>query len=166
MRIVPFKPRHAPGFFVLNQRWLAEHHLWDAAHADELSDPAALGARGGRIYIAERRGIVAGTCAVAEGVADEMEVRWLAVDPEWRRLGIGRRLLTRCVGYARRQGAPKVVVRANSRLSAGLRLYRKFGFREGPPPAGARVDADDVYMELELRQAAEALRLVHSSARQ
>ena len=166
MRIVPFKPRHAPGFFVLNRRWLAEHDLWEAPHAEELSDPSALiTGRGGRIYVAERRGVVAGTCAVVPGASEAMEIRWLAVDPDWQRLGIGRRLLTRCAGYARRHGAPKVIASTSSRLSTGLRLYRKFGFVDAVPPPGRRAPIDDVYMELELASAAEPLRLIHSVTR-
>ena len=161
MRIVPFKPRHAPGFFVLNRRWLAEHELWEAPHVDELSDPSGrIIARGGRIYVAERRGIVAGTCAVVPGAYDEMEIRWLAVDAEWRRLGIGRRLLTRCAGYARRRGTPKIVVNTSSKLAAGLRLYRQFGFADAPVPPGRRPAIADVYMELELKPIVEPLRLV------
>lgn len=161
VRIVPFKPRHAPGFFVLNRRWIAEYDLFEAPHADELSDPSErIIARGGRIYVAERRGLVAGTCAVASGLHDEMEIRWLAVDPEWRRLGIGRRLLTRCAGYARRRGVHRLVVSTSSKLAAGLRLYREFGFVEAPAPAGTRPAIADVYMELELKPIVESLRLV------
>ncbi len=151
---------------MLNRRWLAEHDLRDAPHSEELSDPAGLiTGRGGRIYIAERRGVVAGTCAVVPGADDAMAIRWLAVDPDWQRLGIGRRLLTRCAGYARRHGAPKLIASTSSRLSTGLRLYRKFGFIDAALPPGRRAPIDDVYMELELVSAAEPLRLIHSATR-
>lgn len=154
MRIVPFKPRHAPGFFELNRAWLFAHDLWDPSLTDELSDPlASIGDIGGRVYIAERRGSVAGSCAVVPRRDGAMEIKWLAVDPEWQRLGIGRRLLTRGAGYARRHGAIRVVTVTNERLSAALRLYRRFGFESAPAPAGLRQLHDDIYMQLELASA-------------
>lgn len=154
MRIVPFKPRHAPGFFELNRAWLVAHELWDSAHTEELSDPAeSITAIGGRVYIAERRGNVAGSCAVVPTRDGTMEVRWLAVDPEWQRLGIGRRMLTRSAGYARRHGAIRLVTIPSERLSAALRLYRRFGFETVPRPADVYQPAGAVYMQLELASA-------------
>lgn len=154
VRIVPFKPRHAPGFFELNRAWLVAHGLWDVSHTDELSDPAeSIGALGGRVYIAERRGHVAGSCAVVPRRDGLMEIKWLAVDPDWQRLGIGRRLLTRGAGYARRHGAIRVVTVTSDRLSAALRLYRRFGFEPVPAPADLLQGDGGIYMELEVAPA-------------
>ena len=147
---MPFKPRHATGFFELNRAWLAQHDLWEAPDAEELGDPqGTIVASGGRIYVAERRGFVVGTCAVVPTGPGVMEIRRMAVDPEWQRLGIGRRLLTRCVGYARRHGATRVVLISNSRLTGALRLYRKFGFHDAPMPPNVPYATADVYMELD-----------------
>lgn len=163
MRIVPFKSRHAPGFYALNRAWLSRYDLWDAPDVDELSDPDRIAASGGRIYIAERRGTVVGTGAVVCGEPGGMEVRWLAVDPDWQRLGIGRRLLTRCSGYARRNGAGKLVAHASSRLTEGLRLYRHFGFIDQPMPRDRSGDVADVYMELALHlEAGETHSVTHA----
>lgn len=154
MRIVPFKPRHAPGFFELNRAWLVAHDLWDASHADELSDPQEkIIAIGGRVYIAERRGQVAGSCALVPRRDGAMELKWLAVDPEWQRLGIGRRMLTRGAGYARRHGAIRVVTVTSERLSAALRLYRRFGFELAPMPVGLVAAPGVICMQLELASA-------------
>lgn len=162
MRIVPFKPRHAPGFFELNRAWLVAHGLWDASQADELSDPAeSIGAIGGRIYIAERRGSVSGSCAVVPRRGGIMEIKWLAVDPEWQRLGIGRRLLTRGAGYARRHGALRVVTVTSERLSAALRLYRRFGFESAPAPPDLLQPPGGIYMQLELASAGIVTDLAH-----
>lgn len=154
VRIVPFKPRHAPGFFDLNRAWLVAHELWDGSQADELSDPLeSIVAIGGRIYIAERRGHVAGSCAVVPRRDGVMEIKWLAVDPEWQRLGIGRRMLTRGAGYARRHGAVRLVTVTSERLSTALRLYRRFGFESAPAPPGFAQPRGGIYMELEMAPA-------------
>ena len=152
VRIVPFKPRHARGFFELNRAWLVANELWDGSDADELSDPAeSIAAIGGRVYIAERRGNVAGSCAVVPRRDGVMEIKWLAVDPEWQRLGIGRRMLTRGAGYARRHGAIRVVTVTHERLSTALRLYRRFGFETVPAPPG--LARGGIYMALEMAPA-------------
>ncbi len=154
MRIVPFKPSHASGFFELNRAWLVATELWDASYTEELSDPAeSIGAIGGRVYIAERRGSVAGSCAVVPTRDGAMEIQWLAVDPEWQRLGIGRRMLTRGSGYARRHGALRLMTMTNERLSAALRLYRRFGFESVPAPAHLHQPPGAIYMQLELASA-------------
>lgn len=164
VRIVPFKPRHAPGFFELNRAWLVAHSLWESALADELTDPAeSIGAIGGRVYIAERRGHVAGSCAVVPRRDGVMEIKWLAVEPEWQRLGIGRRLLTRGAGYARRHGARRVVTISSERLSTALRLYRRFGFESVTPPTDLAQPPGGVYMQLDFAPTAALVDLSAST---
>jgi len=155
VRIVPFKPRHAEGFAVLNRAWLGRYDLWETPGADELSNPHRIAESGGRIYVAERRTSVVGTSAVVCGEPGGMDIRWLAVDPDWQRLGIGRRLLTRCARYARRNGAERLVVHTSSRLTEALRLYRHFGFVDRPMPRDRSSAVADVYMELVLQAAAD-----------
>jgi GNAT superfamily N-acetyltransferase len=144
---VPFKPRHAPGFVELNRAWLVAHGLWEDDHTEELSGPIeAIAGTGGRVYIAERRGHVVGSCAVVPRRDGVMEIKWLAVDPEWQRLGIGRRLLTRGAGYARRHGAERLVTHSSERLSSALRLYRRFGFQDVTSTHDAASGPDGIFM--------------------
>ncbi|MDQ3071307.1 MAG: GNAT family N-acetyltransferase [Acidobacteriota bacterium] len=152
MRIVPYRAKHADAFASLNRNWLVAHDLWEESDAEDLNDPeGTILAEGGRLYVAEWRGTVAGTCAVIPRGEGVMEISRLAVHPEWQRLGIGRRMLARCVGYARRHGASRVMLLSSSRLTSALRLYRSFGFEQVPVPAGAKYKTADVSMELTFR---------------
>lgn len=163
MRIVPFKSKHAGAFLELNRAWLVKNNLWEPQDADDLSDPeGTIIAKGGRIYVAERRGIVTGTCAVmpvtTPGLQGEpgqttMEINRLSVHPDWQRLGIGRRLLARCVGWARRNGADRVVLLSSTKLTGALRLYRAFGFVTLPVPHDAKYATADIFMELTFDEA-------------
>src|SRR6202044_3188371 len=54
-----------------------------------------------RIWLAEAGGRLAGCVAIVEASAEEAQLRWLLVDPEQRRLGLGTRLLTSAVAFAR-----------------------------------------------------------------
>ena len=49
---------------------------------------------------------------------------------EWRRQGIGRRLLDACLSLARNAGIEKVELEVFSDNAAALRLYDSFGFRQ------------------------------------
>jgi len=51
------------------------------------------------------------------------------VDPEWRRQGIGTRLLDDCLTSARRRGLSAAVLEVRPSNTEAIALYRKFGFR-------------------------------------
>jgi ribosomal protein S18 acetylase RimI-like enzyme len=54
----------------------------------------------------------------------------MGVRSEWRRQGIGRRMLDACLSLARNAGIEKVELEVFSDNVAALRLYDSFGFSE------------------------------------
>jgi predicted N-acetyltransferase YhbS len=58
--------------------------------------------------------------------------RKLAVRPETRGLGLGRRLVLSCVDLARRLGAPTVGIHTASFMQAACGIYEQMGFRRCP----------------------------------
>jgi ribosomal protein S18 acetylase RimI-like enzyme len=54
-------------------------------------------------------------------------LRNLAVDPAWRRRGLGRWLLGHAIGISESKGAREIVVRAVPRSARGL--FERIGFR-------------------------------------
>jgi ribosomal-protein-alanine N-acetyltransferase len=62
-------------------------------------------------------------------IADEMHIFRVAVAPEWRRRGIGARLLAECLDSAIRRGARVALIEVRPSSTEALALYRKFGFR-------------------------------------
>jgi ribosomal protein S18 acetylase RimI-like enzyme len=54
----------------------------------------------------------------------------MAVDREWRGLGVGSALLAAAIEWARERGLHKLSLGVFAHNAAGIALYRKFGFVE------------------------------------
>lgn len=66
--------------------------------------------------------------ALAWRAADERHLLDLAVEPAWRRRGLGRLLLAAVIEEARANGARLVLLEARASNAAALALYRSAGF--------------------------------------
>ncbi len=62
-------------------------------------------------------------------VADEMEILNLAVDPGWRRRGLGSRMIHLAREEARAQGVRNVYLEVRPSNEPARKLYQRFGFR-------------------------------------
>ncbi len=80
-------------------------------------------------------------------VADEAHVLNIAVHPDRRRRGVGRRLLTRILEAGRQRGAVATTLEVRSRNRSALALYASSGFRRaGRRPGYYRDGTDAVIM--------------------
>ncbi len=61
-----------------------------------------------------------------DGVA---EIKRMWIDPDWRGLGLGRRLLARLEAGGRALGCGRVVLDTNEVLSEAITLYERAGYR-------------------------------------
>jgi ribosomal-protein-alanine N-acetyltransferase len=93
-------------------------------------EAAIHGRAGERVAVLrEISGAAVGYCAWQE-VADEAHVHNIAIGPAHRRAGLGRRLLTACLGLAAQRGARRAFLDVRAGNRAALSLYQSLGFRE------------------------------------
>jgi ribosomal-protein-alanine N-acetyltransferase len=62
-------------------------------------------------------------------IAEEVHIFRIAVDPAWRRRGVGARLVTACLESAHGRGLSAAMLEVRRSNTEALKLYRKFGFQ-------------------------------------
>jgi GNAT superfamily N-acetyltransferase len=100
-----------------------------SANPEELTPPA------GYCVVARLRGLplpIGGGALKLHGSAPA-ELKRMWVDPSWRGLGVGRRLLESLEALARENGARVLHLETNRTLKEAIELYRRAGFSEVAP---------------------------------
>lgn len=108
MNAAPLAALHASAF----------DEAWSAAEIESLVE-------GGATAIADDDGFI-----LIRVAADEAEILTLAVRPQARRRGLGRRLVARAFEAARVQGAAAIFLEVADDNDAAIGLYRSLGFAE------------------------------------
>jgi len=143
----------AAAFRALNQQWIGRYFVFEARDSRQLDDPvAAYIDIGGVILIAELDGRPIGCVALAPDGTGAWELSKMAVSPEVRGQGAGRKLLEAAIDHARASGARSLFLGSSKKLASAVHLYEAFGFEHVPREklhlASPRVD---VFMELVLQ---------------
>ena len=149
VQIVDFDDRHADAFRALNLSWISEGFTVVEEDERQLGNPGeSILARGGEVFLAVSCDRVVGTCALLPHGPEEVEMAKLTVSPEQRGAGIGSFLVESAIQRAKRRGSRRIVLLCHTKLSAAVRLYRRYGFVQIPLP-------DTPYEEANLAMALE-----------
>jgi len=143
----------ATAFRTLNEEWITRYFTLEKADRETLGDPEnKILKKGGYVFMAYLGHQAVGCVALIPMGDGVYELSKMAVSPEQRGLGIGRRLLQHAVTQAKRIGAKSLFLGSNSRLENAVHLYESIGFRHVPAervPEMPYVRAN-VFMEMPL----------------
>jgi DNA-binding MarR family transcriptional regulator/GNAT superfamily N-acetyltransferase len=130
--------QHQPGdlgWIVHRQAILyAEEYGWDGTYEALAAEIVAQFIRNydskrERCWIAEKDGARVGAVFVAKASNEIAKLRLLHVEPEARRLGIGKRLVEECVRFAWQARYQKMTLWTQSILHAARHIYKQAGFQ-------------------------------------
>ncbi|MCE2565501.1 ribosomal protein S18-alanine N-acetyltransferase [Komagataeibacter sp. FNDCF1] len=105
-------------------------HRWDAVAMQALLDMPGIFIVLAQEKAAGEAGHDAAGFIMARTTLDEAEILTFAVNPAWRRRGIGRDLLARCMREAADAGATTLFLEVARDNTPALALYRAAGFAQ------------------------------------
>ena len=143
----------ADAFRTLNEEWISKWFRIEEKDAATLGDPQGkIIALGGQVYVAADGDTVVGTVALIRYEQGIYELSKMAVAPETRGQGIGRKLIAYVLEQARTLGAHTVFLGSSKRLENAVHLYESMGFRHVLPSElpEMKYDRADVFMKMDL----------------
>ena len=82
-----------------------------------------------RLWCAEHNGQIIG-CIGIVGHEEKAQLRWFLIDPLYRGIGLGKKLLTSALEFAKERGYKSIYLDTSNDLEKAMGLYKKFGFKK------------------------------------
>ena len=129
LKIVPFNKDSNPAFEFLNRAWIEEYFIMEEEDLKTLQNPETyILEDGGEVFFAILDGEVVGTAAMIQTDKGIYELAKMAVARQFQGLGIGKKLLRRCIDFSKEREATEIFLITNDSLKPALSLYLSFGF--------------------------------------
>ena len=132
INIINFQDNFEKDFYDLNIEWLEYFFQVEEFDYEVLSNSKKyIINKGGKIFFAESAGNIIGTVALMPTKNKLVfELTKMAVKPDYRNKGIGKKLLKKCIDYSKSNSYSSIILYSNKKLNNAIHLYRKFGFKE------------------------------------
>ena len=132
INIINFQDNFEKDFYDLNIEWLEYFFQVEEYDYKVLSNSKKyIINKGGKIFFAESAGNIIGTVALMPTKNKLVfELTKMAVKPEYRNKGIGKKLLKKCINYSKSNNHSSIILYSNKKLNNAIHLYRTFGFKE------------------------------------
>lgn len=137
IEITTYKPELEAKFIELNTDWINTYFKIEEHDRETFSDvKGQVLAGGGEIFFALYNGEAVGCCALIHHEKDnklgEWELAKMAVSSTHRGCGIGNLLMSAIIDEAEQRGISAIYLEGNTRLTASIAMYHKFGFHDVP----------------------------------
>jgi putative acetyltransferase len=127
--IVNYRAEHQPFFERFNRVWIEELFEMEPVDIWVLTNPdKAILETGGAILMVLYEGVPAGTVGLRKVDGETFEFTKMAVDVQYRRLGIAEAISYASFEKAHQLGASKVILYSNKLNAGAVKLYEKIGF--------------------------------------
>ncbi|MGI6114347.1 MAG: GNAT family N-acetyltransferase [Mahellales bacterium] len=83
-----------------------------------------------RLWIAQDGNRIIGSIAVIGRSAQEAQLRWFLIDPDYRGLGLGKVLLRKAMDFCKISGYTKIYLLTVSEQKTAIKLYEDIGFKK------------------------------------
>ena len=124
-----FKKEYKSDFETLNLQWIKKYFKVEEEDSRILKNPESYVIDGGgQIFFALKDGKAIGTAAMVLTKERIFELSKMAVDSRYQGLGIGRMLINKCIGFAKKQSADEIFLITNDQLLPAMELYYSSGF--------------------------------------
>ncbi|QNL48244.1 GNAT family N-acetyltransferase [Olivibacter sp. SDN3] len=151
VNIVDFTPSHQSAFKSLNEQWITKHFRLETADIEPLNHPESILNAGGFILVALLEKEVIGVCALKKLTKKRYELSKFAVDETKQGLGVGKALLSASIAKAKAHRIQTLYLEGNTKLTASIHLYKKFGFKVlEAPNVHSHYERVNLFMELQL----------------
>lgn len=132
INIINFQDKFEKDFYDLNIEWLEYFFQVEDYDYEVLSNSKKyIINNGGKIFFAESEGNIIGTVALMPTNNKLVfELTKMAVKPEYRNKGIGKKLLKKCIEYSSANNCSSIILYSNKKLDNAIHLYRTYGFKE------------------------------------
>ena len=150
-QVIRFTSELAPRFEALNREWIEKYFEIEPADLTMFANPfREIVQPGGQIFFVVANGEVLGTCAVMRLSDGTYELAKMAVSETAQGKGYSKLLMESAIGFAREVGAKRLILLSNTKLTAAISLYEKFGFKSVPITEAEEYKRVDIQMELRL----------------
>ena len=128
--IFEYEGSYAEDFARLNYEWVEEYFEVEEPDRRVLDNPETYVIKpGGQIFFAKIGDDVVGTVALINFENDAFELAKMAVTTKYRGFSIGKKLMDRCIAYAKKSGKKRLFLDSNRKLVPAISLYKKSGFK-------------------------------------
>ena len=147
-----FKKEYKSDFETLNLQWIKKYFKVEEEDSRILKNPESYVIDGGgQIFFALKDGKAIGTAAMVLTKERIFELSKMAVDSSYQGLGIGRKLINECIGFAKKKSADEIFLITNDQLLPAMELYYSSGFELDEDYDDNRYERGNTKMKLLLK---------------
>lgn len=131
VEIVSAENQDHAAILALFRKGLIEGHVREndtGADVENLRDAYFADDRESGFWVARHQGEVIGMIGVQKTSDNTAEVRRLRVHEQYRRMGVGTRLMERALAFCQEKGYLKVILDVRIERAPAIALFEKFGF--------------------------------------